>query len=259
MPAPRLLGLLAASAMLGLVAALAAPLPAVWRSEVAYALDPRNADGGSAPAGALPAPRADEARARLGDGPASRAPAGSHRVRRGETLYGIARRYGVSVAVLAALNGLRDPNRLEAGRVLLLPSAPGSAAAEPSPPEAPLVWPVAGDSTVTSGFGRRWGRFHHGVDIAAPLGAPVGAVLAGRVVFTGWRGAYGRLVILEHAGGWRSYYAHLARIDVRPGQRVSAGTVIGRVGSSGHSTGPHVHLELHVDGRPVDPLPWLRR
>lgn len=176
-----------------------------------------------------------------------------HRVQPGDTLWGLARRYGVDPTLLARWNGLDDPDWLLVGQVLRLGPASG-------PGELPaLVWPVAGSWRITSPFGWRWGRLHTGVDIAAPVGTPVRAVLPGVVEFAGWAGGYGRLVVLRHAGEWRSYYAHLSRVEVAPGQSVAAGEVIGRVGSTGHSTGPHVHLELRRGRQPVDPLPWLSR
>ncbi len=120
-----------------------------------------------------------------------------------------------------------------------------------------LPWPARG--LLTSGFGLRrhpvFGviRMHNGVDIAAPWGTPVRAAASGTVLFAGWFGGYGKLVILDH-GGFTTLYGHLSSIGVAVGQRVQAGQVIGRVGSTGYSTGPHLHFEIRKDGRPVDPL-----
>jgi murein DD-endopeptidase MepM/ murein hydrolase activator NlpD len=121
-----------------------------------------------------------------------------------------------------------------------------------------LLWPARG--ALTSGFGPRrhpiFGvvRMHNGVDIAAPWGTPVRAAAPGTVLFAGWFGGYGKLVVLDHGGGVTTLYGHLSSIGVAVGQRVRAGQVIGRVGSTGYSTGPHLHFEIRVDGRPVDPL-----
>jgi murein DD-endopeptidase MepM/ murein hydrolase activator NlpD len=128
-------------------------------------------------------------------------------------------------------------------------------------PEAALSWPVRG--RVSSAFGYRVhpvdgvGRDHVGLDIAAPSGARVGAAAGGTVTFAGWRGAYGRLVIVDHGGGLTTRYAHLAGIEVRAGAQVATGAPLGTVGSSGVSTGPHLHFEVRRQGIPVDPRPLL--
>jgi murein DD-endopeptidase MepM/ murein hydrolase activator NlpD len=116
------------------------------------------------------------------------------------------------------------------------------------------------DAAVTSPFGPRASRFHAGVDMAASIGAPVRAAAAGQVSFAGWNDGFGRLVTVTHSHGLSTFYAHLSRIGVRPGQRVAAGARIGRVGRSGvRVSGPHLHFEVHVRGAAVDPLPALRR
>ncbi len=120
-----------------------------------------------------------------------------------------------------------------------------------------LTWPVAG--RITSNFGMRrhpilgYRRMHAGMDFGAPHGAPIYAVTDGVVSFAGYNGGYGRFVKLNHAEGLASGYAHMSRIAVRGGQRVRRGQVIGYVGSTGLSTGPHLHYELHRNGRAIDP------
>jgi murein DD-endopeptidase MepM/ murein hydrolase activator NlpD len=111
----------------------------------------------------------------------------------------------------------------------------------------------------TSGFGYRWGSLHAGEDFAAPIGTPVRAISSGVVVFAGVESGYGNKIEIRHWDGTVSWYGHLSRIDVKVGQRVDPAELIGAVGSTGFSTGPHLHLEIHPDGKgPVDPLPWLR-
>jgi peptidoglycan hydrolase-like protein with peptidoglycan-binding domain len=111
---------------------------------------------------------------------------------------------------------------------------------------------------ITDGFGWRWGRMHHGIDFPAPSGTPVGAAGRGVVRFAGWnRGGYGYLVVIGHRLGFESWYAHLSRIVALPGQPVVGGTRIGYVGSTGHSTGPHLHFEVRLNGTPIDPAPYL--
>jgi peptidoglycan hydrolase-like protein with peptidoglycan-binding domain len=108
------------------------------------------------------------------------------------------------------------------------------------------------------GFGWRWGRMHHGIDFPASTGTPVGAAGRGVVRFAGWNtGGYGYLVVVGHRLGFESWYAHLSRIATSRGQAVVGGTRIGYVGSTGHSTGPHLHFEVRRNGTPIDPAPRL--
>jgi len=102
-----------------------------------------------------------------------------------------------------------------------------------------------------------WSNGHTGLDFAAPSGTPVRAVAAGRVMSAKWAGAYGWQVIVVHAGGTQTWYCHLSSMSVRTGT-VQAGEVIGHVGSTGNTTGPHLHLEVRVGGQPIDPAGWLR-
>ncbi len=112
---------------------------------------------------------------------------------------------------------------------------------------------------LTSPFGMRWGKLHAGEDFAAPIGTPVHAISAGTIVFAGVESGYGNKIEIRHWDGTCSWYGHLSRIDVKVGQKVEADQLIGLVGDTGHSTGPHLHLEIHPHGGgPVDPLPWLR-
>jgi murein DD-endopeptidase MepM/ murein hydrolase activator NlpD len=108
------------------------------------------------------------------------------------------------------------------------------------------------------GFGYPGGRRHDGIDLLSPAGAPVGAAGRGVVVFAGWNsGGYGNLVEISHRLGFATWYAHLSRIVVSPGQAVVGGTRIGYVGSTGHATGPHLHFEVRLHGIPIDPVPRL--
>jgi len=116
----------------------------------------------------------------------------------------------------------------------------------------PLVWPVL--APVGDGFGPRGHAFHAGIDLLAPRGTPVMAAGPGTVTWAGRRDGWGRLVVVRHPGGVRTFYAHLASIDVRVGDEVSGGAILGRVGSSGDATGPHLHFEVRVDGAAIDPL-----
>nr|WP_281251524.1 M23 family metallopeptidase [Erythrobacter tepidarius] len=126
----------------------------------------------------------------------------------------------------------------------------------------PQVVPATVEN-ITSGFGYRRDPFngraamHSGIDFKGPIGSPIFAAAEGRVTFTGWRGGYGNTVEVTHANGIMTRYAHLSRIDVRPGQLVAAGARLGGLGSSGRSTGPHLHFEVRINDRAINPRPFL--
>lgn len=123
------------------------------------------------------------------------------------------------------------------------------------------LWPVAG--RVSSAYGQRQhpirkrSQFHHGIDLAAPAGTPIRAVAAGRVSFSGWAGGYGNRVDVDHGAGWTTRYAHAHTRQVQVGQRVQVGDTLATVGSTGLSTGPHLHFEIRHDGASRDPARWL--
>ena len=124
-----------------------------------------------------------------------------------------------------------------------------------APSAAGLIWPV--DGVVVSGFGMRWGRMHEGIDIAASSGTPIRAAAAGTVIHSGWLGGYGNLVVLDHGNGLATAYAHASAILVGVGVQVSQGETVSLVGSTGNSSGPHLHFEVRVNGVAVDPLLYL--
>lgn len=110
---------------------------------------------------------------------------------------------------------------------------------------------------ITSPFGKRWGRMHQGTDFAGTIGTPILAAKAGNVVFAGWQGGYGKLVIVDHGGGETTRYGHCSAIDVHVGQHVDQGQTIAKVGSTGHSTGPHLHFEIRHNDVAVNPMSEL--
>ena len=118
-----------------------------------------------------------------------------------------------------------------------------------------LIWPANGP--ISSGFGYRWGRLHAGVDIPLPEGTPLRAAAGGRVAIAGWVGGYGNYTCIQHTGSLSTCYGHQSRLGVSVGQTVSQGQVIGYSGNTGHSTGPHVHFEVRINGNPVDPMGYL--
>lgn len=213
-----------------------------------------------------------------------RVSAATHEVAPGETLWRISRASGLGVETLAAANHLSVDAVLHPGQVLVIPlfgSSPvvqarsrGQAApagrdllamfqSEPLAGAAgPLVQPS--DGMITSRFGWRihpiFGtrEFHTGVDIANRMGTPVRAAENGVVRFVGWMGGYGRLIIVAHANGLETSYSHLSAMLVTLGQRVVRGQVLGHMGSTGWSTGPHLLFEVRRNGVALDPLPLLQ-
>ncbi|MEO0800869.1 MAG: M23 family metallopeptidase [Cyanobacteria bacterium J06642_2] len=203
-------------------------------------------------------------------------------VREGETLESIAAEYRLDPAAIARATPLEDFSRVEVGQTLTIPGTAAGllhahslsqAGYETFPPDKPgiegvgspivsapsssgLIWPVSGD--YSSGFGWRWGRPHRGIDIAGPVGSPIGAVKDGTVTFADWDGGFGNKVEIQHADGMVTRYAHGDRIFVAKGQQVQQGQVIMTRGSTGLSTGPHLHFEVWIDGEPIDPEPFLR-
>lgn len=185
----------------------------------------------------------------------------THIVQRGETVSAIAARYGVNSDSLVAVNNLASADRIHIGQKLLIPPTGGGAVEVTSVSARGRAIRRFGvrplDGSVSSGFGPRGGRMHEGIDIAAPHGATIRAVAAGKVAYADWAGSYGLLIKLEHPGDIETRYAHLSRILVNPGEMVQAGQPIARVGSTGRSSGPHLHFEVRVGGEAVDPIHWL--
>ena len=124
-----------------------------------------------------------------------------------------------------------------------------------APSASGFIWPVNGP--VVSGFGMRWGRMHEGIDIAVSSGTPIHAAAAGNVIHAGWLGGYGNLVVVDHGNGLSTAYAHASAILVGVGQHVSQRQTLSLVGSTGNSSGPHLHFEVRVNGSAVDPLGYL--
>lgn len=126
------------------------------------------------------------------------------------------------------------------------------------------AFPTIEDSSITSGFGWRIHpitgkrKFHSGIDFGAKKGAAIYAFKPGLVEFVGWKGGYGKIVIVNHGKGKSTLYGHASKIVVRKGERVVAGETIAKIGSTGNSTGPHLHFEMRVKNKPVNPYPYLQ-
>lgn len=158
----------------------------------------------------------------------------------------------LTIVVSKAGDGLGAP-------IALRPRASVDATGSNSNYDRPSGMPVAARA-LTSRFGMRAHpvlggyRMHSGVDLAAPTGTPVSAPGAGVVTFADWSGGYGLLVTVDHGNGMQTRFAHLSRLKVSPGQKVERGQLLGLVGSTGRSTGPHLHYEMRQNGRAIDPL-----
>jgi murein DD-endopeptidase MepM/ murein hydrolase activator NlpD len=128
---------------------------------------------------------------------------------------------------------------------------------DPVNPYPEFIYPAQG--VLTSGYGWRWGRMHKGIDIAAAVGTPIVASAEGIVIFASWnRGGYGNLIEISHLNGSKTLYAHNSRLLVHKGDYVEQGQVIAEMGSTGHSTGPHCHFEIHRMGKgAVNPIAYL--
>jgi murein DD-endopeptidase MepM/ murein hydrolase activator NlpD len=230
-----------------------------------------------------------------------------HKVAPGETVFRIARSYGVTVEDLKAANGIKDPRSLSVGQELLIPTVLDEEAA-PEEPEAPhaepdlgpapergktprvvvdrgdlpprprpgqsapprkggkasrpepatkglLDWPFRG--VLYGRFGKKGREPHDGIDLAAPAGTPVQTAQEGTVLYAGEQKGYGLIVIVQHPNGIITLYAHNRDLRVKTGQTVRRSQVVATVGESGRTSGPHLHFEVRVEGKPVDPMDYL--
>jgi murein DD-endopeptidase MepM/ murein hydrolase activator NlpD len=220
-----------------------------------------------------------------------------HTVAPGETMYRIAKNYGITVEELSEANGITDPRTLVLGQELVIPgierrmptasgsspstrppasgspakppviiSAPGSRAAARPPSKSEAVrpvpetkgtldWPLRG--VLYARFGKKGREPHDGIDLAAPAGTPVKTGQEGEVLYAGEQRGYGLIVIIRHSESLITLYAHNRDLRVKTGQKVRRGQVIATVGESGKTSGPQLHFEVRVDGKPVDPLDYL--
>jgi lipoprotein NlpD len=212
-----------------------------------------------------------------------------HIVGKGETLQHICEVYGLDFDKVAKINNIRPPHTLAAGETVFLPAQAllpekrggcgkkiegagasgerkesGSLVANAirgvrDPAVPTLKFPIP-SGVLSSPFGFRWGKFHKGLDISAPVGRSVLACADGRVIFTGSRKKfrrYGNTVLIDHGKGVYTYYAHLKDILVKKNQPVRRGQLIARVGNTGRSTGPHLHLEVRVANMMHNPLAYF--
>lgn len=180
-----------------------------------------------------------------------------HTIGDGQTLWSIARQYGVQWQRISASNQDVDPDALQQGDELLVPGAKLELSNEGSRGnvEQNFNWPAQG--VISSPYGLRWGRLHAGIDVAADYGDRISAAGGGVVTYAGWQDGYGLMIVIEHGRGWQSVYAHAGDLYVADGDIIRAGQCIASIGSTGNSTGPHLHFEIRYQGVPINPMQYL--
>lgn len=194
-----------------------------------------------------------------------------HVIKKGETLYSVSRRYGVSINELQRANNIKDVRDIEVGTKLVIPDRRTAAQAKkrrarktPKTTYAPVtrtrfMWPLK-KFRISSRFGIRKSKKHDGIDLRAPRGTPILAAADGKVIFSGQGpSGYGKIVIIKHDGGSISVYAHNEKNIAVKGRSVKMGETIATVGRSGRADGYHLHFELRINRKPVDPEKYLPR
>lgn len=186
-----------------------------------------------------------------------------YRVRKGDSLWKIAEKFAVRVSSLIKANNITTPDKIYIGQELLIPARESKEQYQLASRAQGVnyIWPVQGK--ISSYYGWREHPiykerlFHTGIDIAVPYGTPIYAAAAGVVEYSGWSEGYGNLVIIRHRDNSQTYYGHNLKLLVRKDEQVKQGKVIAFSGNSGASTGPHLHFEIRIDNRHVDPLRYL--
>ncbi|MDO8571238.1 MAG: M23 family metallopeptidase [bacterium] len=202
-----------------------------------------------------------------------------YRVRKGDTLERIARSFSADIQKISAINGIADTQILAVGNLLVLPDAVMRSTPTPTQPKtlagrikniftpeprkggeqklitpAEMIWPTTA-TRITQYFGWR----HSGVDIAGPSSNKIFAAAAGTVVISGWQQGYGKTILIDHGNGKRTRYGHASQLFVHIGDTVTQGETIAMIGSTGRSTGPHLHFEVLVQGKRTNPFSYIRR
>jgi len=176
-------------------------------------------------------------------------------VKKGESLWSISREYNVKLEAIIAANSIADASKISTGQQLRIPNVLGARSNIGN-----FIWPVKG--RITSPYGMRVisGRkdFHAGIDIGGPTGTNIVAAESGRVSYAGYMRGFGNVIVLSHDGGYSTVYGHNSVNLVKKGQYVNKGSIIGKVGRTGNATGAHLHFEIRLSGKPVNPLPYLK-
>ena len=187
-----------------------------------------------------------------------------YKVAAGDSLNSLSVKYHVSVEEILDANDL-DSDTLSKGMELFIPGAKLDATSLKKAMGELFVYPITAAWRLTSRFGPRKDPFtgvassHTGIDMACPTGTPIRAAMSGTVVYAGWSNIFGNYVIIDHGNGYQTLYGHMSKITAKKGQRVDQSTRIGLVGSTGYSTGPHLHFTVYKNNKLVDPLSLLKR
>lgn len=187
-----------------------------------------------------------------------------HTVAKGDSITNLAKKYGCTVEQILDANDL-ETQTLFPSQPLFIPGGKMDAQSLKKAMGELFTMPIAAKFRYSSMFGARKDPFtgvksnHTGVDMACPTGTPIKASQSGKVIKAGWHNTYGNYVIISHGDGYQTLYAHMSKINARQGQYVSQGTIIGLVGSTGYSTGPHLHFTVFKNGKLVDPMSILKR
>ncbi len=173
----------------------------------------------------------------------------------GQNIKSIAENFNINTSVIRKANNISSREEAEVGRLVLIPGVKPEFGYKDRL-EKMLITPVKG--RISSYYGKRWGRIHEGVDYAVNIGTPIRSAGSGRVVYSGWSNGYGYTVIIEHRKGLRTLYAHNSKLLVYAGEWVERNEIISKSGNTGNSTGPHLHFEVRINSRAVNPLNYLR-
>ncbi len=188
----------------------------------------------------------------------------SYVVGRGDNLNALSLKYKVSVEQIVDANDLTH-GILAVGQELFIPGAKMDSASLKKAMGELFVSPITSRYRISSRFGLRSDPFtgvkshHTGVDMACPTGTPINSAMSGKVVYVGWSNIFGNYVIINHGNGYQTLYGHMSKTLCRTGQSVSQGTRIGLVGSTGYSTGPHLHFTVYKNGKLIDPLTLIKK
>lgn len=176
-------------------------------------------------------------------------------VKKGESLWSISRDYNIKLEAIIAANSITDASKISAGQQLRIPNVPGA-----RPSISNFIWPMRGRIYSPYGVRALSGRkeFHAGIDISGSTGTNIVAAESGRVSYAGYMRGYGNVIILSHDRGYSTVYGHNSINLVKKGQYVKKGSIIAKLGSTGNATGPHLHFEIRLIGKPINPLSYLK-
>ncbi|MFP4016189.1 MAG: peptidoglycan DD-metalloendopeptidase family protein [Halanaerobiales bacterium] len=177
-----------------------------------------------------------------------------YKINPGESLWTISRKFDITIKSIVEANAIVNPDLVKPGVSLILPGARPEFGYSDRLSKR-FIKPI--NARISSYFGPRWGKQHEGIDWAVNVGTKVRAARSGKVIYSDWASGYGYTVVIEHQKGVRTLYAHNSKLLVHGGQWVEQGQVISLSGNTGRSTGPHLHFEIQINGRPVNPLNYL--